>query len=41
MNNGTGRLVLIGVGAAMAYSYLGPMGLVVMGVIVFFLMGAK
>ena len=39
--NGTAKLVLIGVGAAMMYSYLGPMGLVVMGVVVFFLMGSK
>lgn len=39
--NGTAKLVLIGVGAAMMYSYLGPMGLVAMGVIAFFLMGSK
>lgn len=39
--NGTAKLVLIGVGAAMLYSYLGPMGLVVMGVIAFFMMGSK
>lgn len=39
--NGTAKLVLIGVGAATLYSYLGPMGLIVMGVIAFFMMGSK
>ena len=39
--NGAAKLVLVGVGAAMLYSYLGPMGLVVMGVIAFFMIGTK
>ena len=37
MNNGTVTLVLVGVGAALMFSHFGPMGLVMMGVIAFFL----
>ncbi len=32
---GTGKLILVGVGAALAYSHFGPMGLVIVGVIMF------
>jgi hypothetical protein len=37
LNNGTVTLVLVGVGAALMFSHFGPMGLVMMGVIAFFL----
>ena len=34
---GAGKLILVGIGAAIAYQYFGPMGLVIVGVILFLL----
>lgn len=35
-NGGTGKLVLVGLGALVLYSQLGPMGLIMLGVVLMF-----
>ncbi len=34
--NGTAKLLIVGIGAALLFSKFGPMGIVMMGVIMFF-----